>query len=210
MRTDELDFHLPPELIAQEPPAERHGSRLLHYRRADRSVSHRAFAELPSLLRAGDLLVFNDTRVLPARFVLRKPTGGQVEGLFLRQNAAGDWNVLLRNVGPFRAGAELRFDADETISVRLVERVDGGEFRVAVDPPLPAAEVLERVGRMPLPPYIKRDKARDAGTRRTANGTRPCSPARPARWPPRRPPCTSRPRCWPDWTPRASGGRSSR
>ena len=162
MRTDELDFHLPPELIAQEPPAVRHASRLLHYQRAGRSLSHRAFADLPALLRAGDLLVFNDTRVLPARFVLRKPTGGQVEGLFLRQNAPGDWNVLLRNVGPFRAAAELRFEADESIAVRLLDRVDGGEVRVTVDPPLPAVEVLERVGRMPLPPYIKREKGRDA------------------------------------------------
>ena len=162
MRTDDLDFHLPPELIAQEPTAVRHASRLLHYRRADRSVSHRSFADLPALLRPGDLLVFNDTRVLPARLMLRKPTGGQVEGLFLRQNAPGDWNVLLRNVGPFRAGAELRLEGDESIAVRLVERVEGGEFRVTVDPPVPAAEVLERVGRMPLPPYIRRDKGRDA------------------------------------------------
>src|SRR6476620_8476804 len=89
MRTDELDFHLPPELIAQEPPAVRHASRLLHYRRADRSIAHRTFSELPSLLRSGDLLVFNDTRVLPARFMLRKPTGGQIEGLFLRENGSG-------------------------------------------------------------------------------------------------------------------------
>ena len=179
MRTDDLDFPLPPELIAQEPPAERHASRLLHYRRADRSIAHRTFADLPSLLRAGDLLVFNDTRVLPARFMLRKPTGGLVEGLFLYENAPGDWNVLLRNVGAFKAGTELEFVAggegsadagsaeagaagDRAALVRLVDRIDGGEFRVTVDSPAPAAEVLGRVGRMPLPPYIKREKGRDA------------------------------------------------
>jgi S-adenosylmethionine:tRNA ribosyltransferase-isomerase len=162
MRTDDLDFHLPPDLIAQEPPAVRHGARLLHYRRADRSAAHRTFSDLPSLLRAGDLLVFNDTRVLPARFMLRKPTGGQVEGLFLRENALGDWNVLLRNVGPFRPGAELSFDNDPSTRAVLVERVQEGEFRISVDPLQPAGEVLQRVGRMPLPPYIKRDKGRDA------------------------------------------------
>jgi S-adenosylmethionine:tRNA ribosyltransferase-isomerase len=178
MRTDDLDFDLPPDMIAQEPPAERHAARLLHYRRADRSIAHRTFADLPSLLRPGDLLVFNDTRVLPARFMLRKPTGGQVEGLFLRENALGDWNVLLRNVGLFVAGAELSVVPSSTAGgdsqaggahagdayarVRLLERVDGGEFRVSVDPPVPAAELLARVGRMPLPPYIKRDKGADA------------------------------------------------
>lgn len=161
MQTDELDFNLPAELIAQEPPSVRHDARLLHYRRVGKSISHRTFTNLPAVLRPGDLLVFNDTRVLPARFVLRKPSGGRVEGLFIRQNAPGDWNVLLRSVGPFRAGTEMRPDGDDAVTVTLVEHIEGGEFRVAVRPPLPAAEVLERVGRMPLPPYIKREKARD-------------------------------------------------
>src|SRR6478752_3057618 len=99
MRTDDLDFHLPVELIAQDPPAHRTASRLLHYRRSDRTVAHRAFVDLPVLLRAGDLLVFNDTRVLPARFMLKKSTGGLVEGLFLSEPAARRWHVLLKNLG---------------------------------------------------------------------------------------------------------------
>src|SRR4051812_17717869 len=82
MRTDELDFNLPPELIAQFPTADRAASRLLHYVRADRSIAHRTFSDLPGLLRPGDLLVFNDAQVVPARFMLRKTTGGRVEGLF--------------------------------------------------------------------------------------------------------------------------------
>src|SRR4051794_30097352 len=104
MQTDELDFHLPPELIAQTPPADRHASRLLHYRRADRSVGHRTFSDLPSLLRPGDLLVLNDARVLPARFMLRKGTGGLVEGLFLEELDLGEWRVLLKNYGGTRLG----------------------------------------------------------------------------------------------------------
>src|SRR5690349_13251781 len=89
MRTDDLDFELPPELIAQSPPAERAASRLLHYRRADRRIAHHVFSDLPDLLRPGDLLVFNDARVVPARFVLRKRTGGRVEGLFISEPAPG-------------------------------------------------------------------------------------------------------------------------
>src|SRR4029079_18170498 len=91
MRTDDLDFHLPPELIAQTPSPDRAASRLLHYRRGDRSITHRRFADLPSLLKRGDLLVFNDARVVPARFTLRKETGGLVEGLFLGQTLPRRW-----------------------------------------------------------------------------------------------------------------------
>src|SRR5437588_920707 len=76
MRTDELDFDLPPELIAQTPAPERAMSRLLHYRSADRSIAHRRFSDLPQILVPGDLLVFNDTRVIPARLTLKKSTGG--------------------------------------------------------------------------------------------------------------------------------------
>jgi S-adenosylmethionine:tRNA ribosyltransferase-isomerase len=161
MRTDELDFHLPPGLIAQEPPAERHGSRLLHYDPQGRQIAHRAFTDLPLFLHPGDLLVFNNTRVIPARFMLRKPTGGQVEGLFLRENAAGDWNVLLRNLGPDRPGMLLQLEGDDATTVRILERVEAGEFRVAVEPAIDAAVLLDRIGRMPLPPYIKRHKGRD-------------------------------------------------
>src|SRR3954465_10823181 len=100
MRTDELDFDLPAELIAQSPSEQRAASRLLHYRSADRSITHRRFSDLPSLLHAGDLLVFNDTRVIPARFVLKKSTGGRVEGLYLGLTETGEWRVMLKNMGP--------------------------------------------------------------------------------------------------------------
>src|SRR5213078_2661812 len=98
MRTDDLDFDLPPELIAQAPTPDRAASRLLHYRRANRSIEHRVFSDLPELLRPGDLLVFNDAQVIPARFMLRKVTGGRVEGLFLSETSVDRWRVLLRNL----------------------------------------------------------------------------------------------------------------
>src|SRR5436190_2998093 len=99
MRTDELDFELPTELIAQTPSAKRGQSRLLHYQRESGVIAHRMFGELPGLLRSGDLLVFNDARVIPARFVLRKETGGLVDGLFLSEVERGKWRVVLRNAG---------------------------------------------------------------------------------------------------------------
>jgi S-adenosylmethionine:tRNA ribosyltransferase-isomerase len=160
MRTDDLDFHLPAELIAQTPAPERAESRLLHYRRANRSIAHRTFADLPSLLRRGDLLVFNDARVVPARFLLEKQTGGRVEGLFLGEDRPGQWRVLLKNVG--RGEPAMHFAAARDVGVRIVERREGGEFVVAVDATEPALVLLSRLGRMPLPPYIRREKETDA------------------------------------------------
>ncbi|MBC8106490.1 MAG: tRNA preQ1(34) S-adenosylmethionine ribosyltransferase-isomerase QueA [Anaerolineae bacterium] len=161
MRTDELDFDLPSELIAQVPARERAQSRLMRYRRADRSIAHRRFEELPALLRAGDLLVFNDARVIPARFTLKKQTGGLVEGLFLSQRATGQWNVLLKNLGPVTSDTELRFVDAPNVSVRVVERGGDGQQLLDVSSDEPAIEFLHRIGRMPLPPYIKREKQHD-------------------------------------------------
>jgi S-adenosylmethionine:tRNA ribosyltransferase-isomerase len=160
MQTDELDFELPPELIAQEPAPNRADARLLHYRRTDQSIVHRTFAELPQLLRQGDLLVFNDTKVLPARFSLRKPTGGGVEGLFLHESSPGQWRVMLKNVGQ-GVGMTLQFSEIAT-QATVTENHGGGEYSVRIDPPEDPATLLSRVGRMPLPPYIKRAKDHDA------------------------------------------------
>lgn len=161
MRTEELDFDLPPELIAQTPSPDRAASRLLHHRRDDRSVAHRRFAELPDLLRPGDLLVLNDARVLPARFSLTKPTGGLVEGLFLGQTDPAHWRVMLKNLGRPRPDVALTLTHDPNTSVRVVAQDPDGEYVMEVSGNESAATVLERVGRMPLPPYIRRDRARD-------------------------------------------------
>ncbi len=161
MRTDELDFHLPPELIAQAPPADRASSRLMHYRMADQSVAHRRFSDLPLLLRAGDLLVFNDARVIPARFMLQKNTLGKVEGLFLDEARAGEWRVLLKNPGSAGVGTTLHFAQAPEVTATVIEKGAEGEYRIAVEGGGPALSLLARVGRMPLPPYIKRGKEGD-------------------------------------------------
>jgi len=161
MRTEDLDFELPRELIAQTPAQKRSDSRLLRYRRADCTIEHRRFSELPRILRPGDLLVFNDSRVVPARFTLRKPAGGLVEGLFVAQEADGAWRVMLKNVGRRPAGMSLAFVGAEDIGARITEVGEAGEFVLEVDWSGPAVGLLERVGRMPLPPYIRRQRVRD-------------------------------------------------
>jgi S-adenosylmethionine:tRNA ribosyltransferase-isomerase len=157
MRTEELDFFLPPALIAQAPAAERSGSRLLHYKRDNRQIAHRWFSDLPTLLQPTDVLVFNDARVIPARFMLRKETGGAVEGLFLAQPAPRRWRVMLKNAGHAR-----RMTLDNGVAAQIVEAVGEGEFEIELETNEPAVAMLERVGRMPLPPYIKREKGADA------------------------------------------------
>lgn len=159
MKTDELDFELPGELIAQEPERKRAGSRLLHYRRETGEMGHRTFAELPGLLRAGDLLVLNDTKVLPARLALRKETGGRIEGLFLREVEPGRWRVMLKGLGTYRG--EMAFADWPAVKARAVWAGEGGEYEIEVGTREPAGVVLGRVGRMPLPPYIKRQKEHD-------------------------------------------------
>jgi S-adenosylmethionine:tRNA ribosyltransferase-isomerase len=160
MRTDDLDFDLPPDLIAQSPTPDRAASRFLHYRKDDRSITHRQFCDLPSLLRPGDLLVFNDTKVLPARFMLRKPGGGAVEALFLAEPTTGRWRVMLKNMGP-AAHQTLTFDRDPTLTGRVLQKYEGGEYVIEVTTSEPALRILSRIGRMPLPPYFKRDKTSD-------------------------------------------------
>jgi S-adenosylmethionine:tRNA ribosyltransferase-isomerase len=160
MRTDDLDFDLPPELIAQEPLPDRTASRLMHYRRADGAVEHRIFSDLPTLLRLGDLLVFNNARVIPARFVLRKITGGRVEGLFLAEIEPGRWRVLLRNLGGYH-GNPLTFENEPDLYGWVTSLGAEGECEFRLVTNEPAGAVLDRVGRVPLPPYIRRDKVRD-------------------------------------------------
>lgn len=161
MLTSDLGFSLPPDLIAQTPPAQREASRLLHYRRGDRSIAHRTFADLPSLLRRGDLLVFNDARVVPARFTLRKDTGGLVEGLYLSEERPGVWRVMLRDLGRHGGEHALHFlDAPE-VEARVLSAEGEGQYRLEVSSADPALVLLSRVGRMPLPPYIKRHKHHD-------------------------------------------------
>jgi S-adenosylmethionine:tRNA ribosyltransferase-isomerase len=158
LRTDDFDYPLPQELIAQEPPPSREDARLLVLPRAGGAVEHRGIADLPDLLRPGDLLVVNDTRVIPARLFARRTTGGRVEVFLLAPAAAaGTWTALVRAGGSLRPGEDLEVEGAGD-AVRLVERTGPGTWLVrARDGDL--AALMERAGRMPLPPYIRRADA---------------------------------------------------
>jgi S-adenosylmethionine:tRNA ribosyltransferase-isomerase len=161
MRTDELDFDLPEELIAQSPPPQRSASRLLRYQRSSQEIRHLQFSDLPGLLKPGDLLVFNDARVLPAKFALVKETGGRIEGLFLDEPKPGQWQALLRNLGVAKPGMVLRFESDPTMTATVLSAAGEGEYLLEIASPKSAADILEKIGRMPLPPYIRREKRGD-------------------------------------------------
>lgn len=176
VHTDDFDFELPGELIAQAPLAHRDESRLLHAQRGGGSITHRAFGELPSLLRAGDLLVFNESRVIPARLIGRKvATSGRAELLLVRpvaelttadaleQNAeSAVWSCLGQSSKGFRPGMELEFDGG--LRATVLEVRGGGEYHVRFTSPLNTlTQAIERAGQLPLPPYITREvEAADA------------------------------------------------
>jgi S-adenosylmethionine:tRNA ribosyltransferase-isomerase len=140
MKSSELDYDLPPELIAQRPLARRDASRLLAYDRASGAVRHRRFDELPEELPEGCLAVVNDTRVLPARLRLQRPGGGEAEVLLLeRLGANGLWEGLARPTRRLRPGQRLG-------PVELVEHLGEGRWRLRLEG--------EPAGEAPLPPYI--------------------------------------------------------
>lgn len=157
MKVADFHYELPEELIAHHPAAQRSGSRLLVMDRQSGKLSHSRFTELPGLLRPGDLLVFNNTRVIPARLYGHKQSGGKVEVLLERVLAHDNEVVAQIRAGKsLRTGAELRFaDGIETVSADVRGRQD--EFFILRFPAdLDLMAFLERTGHIPLPPYIKR------------------------------------------------------
>ncbi len=161
MRIDELDYELPEALIAQEPPLERDGARLLSLGRSDGTIDHREVADLPELLRPDDLLVVNQTRVLPARLhAFRSDTGGRVEVFLLEPvvEPVGAWRALVRSGGSPGEGERLELMNGEGL---LLQRAEGKGVWVVAGEQEPVADLMRRHGRMPLPPYIRRRPGRD-------------------------------------------------
>ncbi len=155
-RLSDFDYPLDDRLIAQEPVEPRDASRLMVLCRQSGRVEHRCFRELAGLLSAGDVMVFNDTRVIPAKFTCRRASGGRIDGLFLRELTPGRWEVMLRGAGRCPEGEVLSIVGDEQSELRLGESRGRGRRMVELDPPQPAVEILERVGQTPLPHYIRR------------------------------------------------------
>lgn len=163
MRLADFDFHLPAELIAQEPLAHRDGSRLLVASRKAEELWHHRFADLPELLQPGDVLVVNDSRVVPARLLGKKETtGGRVELLLVGPSGPGVWHCLGQASKGLKTGAGIELDAGRR--ARIVEALSGGEYRVAFEGVETAADLmalLEVAGRLPLPPYIEREPTQE-------------------------------------------------
>jgi len=154
----DFEYHLPPELIAQEPVEPRDASRLMVVDRTTGTISHHVFRDLPQFLHPGDLLVHNESRVIPARLFARKPTGGRVEILLLRPRSETVWEVLVRGRA-VRVGGRLEVldgpdGAPTGAGAQVLEEGERGLRVLAFD--RPALTLAEAVGQTPLPPYIHR------------------------------------------------------
>lgn len=157
MKTRDFYYDLPPELIAQTPIERRDASRLLVLNKETGEREHRHFYDLPSYLQKGDCLILNDSRVLPARLLgQRLPGGGACEVLLLIDRGDKVWECLVRPGKKMRSGARLTFGNGE-LTAEVVEEVSGGNRLVRFHYEGIFLEVLERLGKMPLPPYIKEE-----------------------------------------------------
>jgi S-adenosylmethionine:tRNA ribosyltransferase-isomerase len=157
MKLSDFDYELPEELIAQEPPAERDAARMLVLDRAAGTFEDRHFRELPVFLRAGDCLVLNDSRVLPSRLFGQKNLSGTVEVLLLEPMSpdSREWRALVRPGRKLNTGDTIRFD--DEFSAAIVARGERGERTLRFIGHEDVYAAIDRLGHMPLPPYIKRD-----------------------------------------------------
>ena len=160
MKRTDFSFDLPEELIAQTPLQRRDGSRLLHLDKHTGAVEHGHFYDLPRYLKPGDCLVLNDSRVLPARLIGSRASGGSVELVLLRDLGDGKWECLSRPGRKTKPGTELLFGEGE-LRATVLEVAEGGNRIVQFHYEGIFLEVLERLGKMPLPPYI-REELQDA------------------------------------------------
>jgi S-adenosylmethionine:tRNA ribosyltransferase-isomerase len=161
VRAADFDYELPPGCIAQSPTPERQNSRLLLFDRATGDLAHRAFTDLPTLLRRGDVLVLNDSRVIPARLRARNPaTGGRFEVLLLEEMAGNDWWAMMRPGKRARPGTRLELVGPDGSSTALQAVVTDtnleGHRRLQFSGTPDLRGDLDRLGEMPLPPYIGR------------------------------------------------------
>jgi S-adenosylmethionine:tRNA ribosyltransferase-isomerase len=172
VKVADFDYELPPERIATEPLEPRDAARLFVHRRAADQSEHRSVKDLPDLLQPGDLLVVNDTRVRSARLLGRRASGGAVELLLLERDAAGRWRSLVKPAGRLRPGERIELEGG-ALHARLLERARGADGALApewwleLEGPGDPEQLVERHGRMPLPPYILR--ARGAAPERDAD-----------------------------------------
>ncbi|MCL4529680.1 MAG: tRNA preQ1(34) S-adenosylmethionine ribosyltransferase-isomerase QueA [Chloroflexi bacterium] len=173
MRTSDFDYDLPESFIAQTPVEPRDSSRLLVLKRDAGTLEHRIFREIGEYLHPNDLLVLNQTRVIPARIFARKPTGGRVELLLLRRRDELSWEVLVGGKG-LRAGSRVK--VEEGPGAEIIEVLNGSERLIRFDEPV--EPYFPKIGNVPLPPYIH-EKLNDPERYQTVYAREPGSAAAP-------------------------------
>ncbi|MCS7172238.1 MAG: tRNA preQ1(34) S-adenosylmethionine ribosyltransferase-isomerase QueA [Armatimonadetes bacterium] len=177
MRLSDFDYELPPDRIAQQPAEPRDAARLLVLDRRTGTIEHRIFRDLPELLAPGDLLVLNDTRVIPARLRGEKEgTGGRAEVLLVWREEGERWRALVRTRRA-RKGTRIVL-AEGHLRAELLERREDGTWRIGLEGDVSAEEAIQRWGEVPLPPYI-RERPRDPEAYQTVYARSPGAVAAP-------------------------------
>ncbi len=154
------DYRLPRELIAQKPLENRDDARLLVLRRDTGKIEHRKFHEITNYLLAGDLLVLNNTKVMPAQIIGKKPSGASVELLLIEEQEKNRWRAFIKSNAKLRKGEIININHD-TISLNLSEKFEDGSWSLIFNSNTNIKELLWQIGKMPLPPYIKRPRNND-------------------------------------------------
>jgi S-adenosylmethionine:tRNA ribosyltransferase-isomerase len=156
MRLSDFDYELPKELIAQFPPKQRDESRLIVLDRGGGDIRETRFSNFPRFLQEGDILVVNETRVIPARIFGRRKNGGLIEVFLVRRLSAGEWVAMLRPGSRIRAG-EIVLVGERDLEIAIGPRLDEGKWQVSLPSSIDEDRFIEVYGHVPLPPYIKRD-----------------------------------------------------
>ena len=160
MKTEKLNYFLPPELVAQHPCSIRSDSRLLVLNRTTSEIFDSRFSNIGDFLLPGDCLALNDTKVLPARFFARRDTGGKLEGLFLAENSDRTWDIMLKGTRKLNPGDLLILkdkQRGDFCKAVLLEKQSQGRCPLRLNTEADTETVLDKIGFPPLPPYIKRD-----------------------------------------------------
>ena len=159
MKTEKLNYYLPPELVAQQPPSIRSDSRLLVFNRSNGELTDSRFSSIGDFLSLRDCLVLNDTKVLPARFFGRRGSGGRLEGLFLAENEADIWEVMLKGARKVKTG-EVIYLKDKAkkdfCRAEVLNKKGEGRCQLKIEADAGLETILDKIGFPPLPPYIKR------------------------------------------------------
>lgn len=153
MKLSEFDYRLPKSLIAQQPARPRDRSRLLVIHKAEKRFEHRRFYEIVKILRPGDVLVLNNSKVIPGRLIGKKPTGGKIEILLIKEGKNGLWEALIKNAGTTRV---VKFDKFK-LTARLIENLTNGLWKIKFNiKGEKFKKIIRQIGHPPTPPYIKR------------------------------------------------------